>query len=160
MSSNARFLLHPVSRCLKWKQSPAVRWWSGDQTEELEISLDLSVCQGHGNKYTSPKHWRGPLSELGKIKGTSFQWQLSNTQHFVFLTCSQPSLTPCCSPVSWGRTHCCPCPLPSPCHPHWNVLIGAYCCWVFPAVATDTLIDKLPAVRRSFHEVFFFFRTF
>lgn len=38
LSSNAGFLLHPVSRCLKWKQSPEVRWWSGDQTEGLTSS--------------------------------------------------------------------------------------------------------------------------
>lgn len=130
---------------MSWVQTPdffCILWagaWNGSSHRKwdggLEIRLrdwlavqhlDLSVCWGHGNKYTNPKHWRGPLPELGKIKGTAFRRRLSNTQHFAFVICSQPSLSPCCSPVSWGRTHCCPCPSPSLCHPHWKVLIGAF----------------------------------
>lgn len=128
LSSNAGFLLHPVSRCLKWKQSPEVRWWSkSDWGTDWQSSVLICLCVGAMAINTQVQNTDGgPLPELGKIKGTAFRCRLSNTHHFVFVTCSQPSLIPCCSSVSWGRTHCCPCPSPSLCHPHWKVLIGAF----------------------------------
>lgn len=129
LSSNAGF---SFASCEQVPEMEAVTGsemvvWSSDWGTDWQSSILICLCVGgHGNKYTNPKHWRGPLPELGKIKGTAFRRRLSNTQHFAFVTCSQPSLSPCCSPVSWGRTHCCPCPSPSLCHPHWKVLIGAF----------------------------------
>lgn len=96
--------------------------------------LDLSVCWGHGNKYTSPKHWRGPSAWTQEDKGNCLP--MLAVKHSSLRVCDMLSAFtyPLLQRCELGQDSLLPLPLPFPLPPP---LEGAN--WGFPAAGSFQL---------------------